>query len=73
MPFACISQLLKRPFVVGGMNGMMDPQGGSDWMGATPGLNQMPLWGDLQKQEHDGYWKHQQQVCDVNSFLGCGL
>lgn len=48
------------------MNGMMDPQGGSDWMGATPGLNQMPLWSDLQKQEHDGYWKHQQQVrrCD---------
>ncbi|KHJ94883.1 hypothetical protein OESDEN_05186 [Oesophagostomum dentatum] len=45
-----------------GMNGMMDPQGGSDWMGATPGLNQMPLWGDLQKQEHDGYWKHQQQA-----------
>ncbi|EYC35344.1 hypothetical protein Aduo_019670 [Ancylostoma duodenale] len=44
------------------MNGMMDPQGGSDWMGATPGLNQMPLWGDLQKQEHDGYWKHQQQA-----------
>ncbi|XGW35117.1 hypothetical protein V3C99_018833 [Haemonchus contortus] len=46
----------------GGMNGMMDPQGGSDWMGATPGLNQMPLWSDLQKQEHDGYWKHQQQA-----------
>ncbi|VDO91643.1 unnamed protein product [Heligmosomoides polygyrus] len=45
-----------------GMNGMMDPQGGSDWMGATPGLNQMPLWSDLQKQEHDGYWKHQQQA-----------
>ncbi|VDM60256.1 unnamed protein product [Angiostrongylus costaricensis] len=45
-----------------GMNGMMDPQGGNDWIGATPGLNQMPLWSDLQKQEHDGYWKHQQQA-----------
>ncbi|KAJ1352739.1 hypothetical protein KIN20_009160 [Parelaphostrongylus tenuis] len=46
----------------GGMNGMMDPPGGSDWIGATPGLNQMPIWSDLQKQEHDGYWKHQQQA-----------